>query len=57
MELKVDDSAGEAVEQIKQKNYAARFRGKLAEETGYTGEEFWRWGLRMTGRRKSIRVR
>ena len=37
VELKVDHSAGEAVEQIKQKNYAARFRGKLAEETGYTG--------------------
>ena len=37
VELKVDHSAREAVEQIRQKNYAARFRGKLAEETGYTG--------------------
>lgn len=37
LELKVDHSAREAIGQIRRKNYAARFHGKLAEETGYTG--------------------
>ena len=38
VELKVDHSAGEAVEQIEQKNLTRHaFVARLAEETGYTG--------------------
>lgn len=37
LELKVDSSPEEAIDQIRNKNYALRFRGKLGEETPYTG--------------------
>ena len=38
LELKVDHSAKEAIQQIKQKKYALRFKGKLGEESLYTGK-------------------
>ena len=37
LELKVDASPEEAIRQIKDKNYALRFRGKLGEKPKYTG--------------------
>ena len=37
LELKVDHSPEEAIQQIKDKEYCLRFTGKLGEETGYTG--------------------
>lgn len=37
LELKVDDSAENAIRQIKEKNYALRFRGKVGEKAKYTG--------------------
>lgn len=37
LELKVDSTSKEAVEQIKNKKYALRFKGKLGEEPKYTG--------------------
>ncbi|MCC8082210.1 MAG: ATP-binding protein [Lachnospiraceae bacterium] len=37
IELKVDDSPETALKQIKDKNYALRFRGKLGEQPGTTG--------------------
>lgn len=37
LELKVDHSPEEAIQQIKDKEYSFRFTGKLGEETGYTG--------------------
>lgn len=37
LELKVDSTPEEAINQIKQKNYAQRFMGKLGEESYYTG--------------------
>jgi len=37
VELKVDHTADEAIQQIKDRNYAARFIGKLGEQTRYTG--------------------
>ncbi len=37
LELKVDHSAEEAVQQIKDRGYALRFRGRLGEERQYTG--------------------
>ena len=37
LELKIDSSPGEAIQQIKDKRYALRFRGKLGEEPKYTG--------------------
>ncbi len=37
LELKVDSTAEEAVDQIKKKDYALRFMGRLGEESKYTG--------------------
>ena len=37
LELKVDSTPEEAIAQIKDKNYALRFKGKLGEEPRYTG--------------------
>ncbi len=37
LELKVDNTPQEAIAQIKEKEYALRFRGKMAEEEQYTG--------------------
>lgn len=37
LELKVDHTPEEAIAQIKEKNYALRFRGKLGEKQVYTG--------------------
>lgn len=34
----MDHSAKEAIQQIKQKKYALRFKGKLGEESLYTGK-------------------
>lgn len=37
LELKVDDSPENAIEQIKKKDYRKRFQGKLGEKRRYTG--------------------
>lgn len=37
MELKVDHTADEAIQQIKDRGYALRFQGKLGEKGRYTG--------------------
>lgn len=37
LELKVDHTPQEAIEQIKNKDYALRFKGKLGEKPIYTG--------------------
>lgn len=37
LELKINSTPQEALQQIRDKNYALRFQGKLAEQTGYTG--------------------
>lgn len=37
LELKVDSTAKEAVAQIKDKDYALRFKGRLGEKVRYTG--------------------
>ncbi len=37
LELKVDSTPDEAIRQIKNKNYALRFKGKLGEKPRYTG--------------------
>lgn len=37
LELKIDSTPEQAIQQIKAKNYAARFAGKLGEEIKYTG--------------------
>ena len=37
LELKVDHTPEEAIRQIKEKNYALRFRGKMGEKSRYTG--------------------
>ena len=37
LELKVDHTPDEAIQQIKDKKYALRFKGKLGEEPKYTG--------------------
>ena len=37
LELKVDSTPEEAIQQIKDKNYALRFKGKLGEKPKYTG--------------------
>lgn len=37
LELKVDHTPEAAIEQIKSRNYALRFKGKLGEEPKYTG--------------------
>lgn len=37
LELKVDHSAKEAIQQIKKKKYALRFKGKLGEQSLYSG--------------------
>lgn len=37
LELKVDHTPEEAIRQIREKNYALRFRGKLGEKPRYTG--------------------
>ena len=38
LELKVDHTPEEAIQQIKDKEYILRFLGKLGEEPKYTGE-------------------
>ena len=38
LELKVDHSPEEAIQQIKEKKYALKFRGKLGEQQKYTGK-------------------
>lgn len=38
LELKVDDTPENAINQIKEKQYALRFKGKLGETPKYTGE-------------------
>lgn len=38
LELKVDHTPEEAIQQIKEKEYILRFLGKLGEEPEYTGE-------------------
>lgn len=40
LELKVDSTPEEAINQIKQKNYAQRFMEKVAEKSYYTGNVF-----------------
>lgn len=37
LELKVDHTPDEAIQQIKEKNYALRFRGKIGEKSKYSG--------------------
>lgn len=37
LELKVNASPQEAIQQIKEKEYALRFKGKLGEKPRYTG--------------------
>lgn len=37
LELKVDHTPDEAIQQIKEKNYALRFRGKKGEKSKYSG--------------------
>lgn len=37
LELKVDQTAGEAIQQIKDRQYALKFQGKLGEQPPYTG--------------------
>ena len=37
LELKVDNTAEAAVRQIKEKNYALKFKGKLGQDPEYTG--------------------
>ena len=37
LELKVDDTPEAAIRQIKDRNYALRFQGKLGESPKYTG--------------------
>ena len=37
LELKVDSTPEEAVDQIKNRDYVLRFQGKLGEESEYTG--------------------
>ena len=37
LELKIDSTPEEAIEQIKNKRYALRFKGKLGEREKYTG--------------------
>ena len=37
LELKVDDTAENAIRQIKEKNYVLRFSGKIGEKAKYTG--------------------
>ncbi|MCI8861635.1 MAG: AAA family ATPase [Lachnospiraceae bacterium] len=37
LELKIDSSPEDAIRQIKEKNYALRFKGKLGEQPKYTG--------------------
>ncbi len=37
LELKVDSTPSDAIEQIRKKNYAQRFRGKMGEKPKYTG--------------------
>lgn len=37
LELKIDNTPDEAIQQIKDKKYALRFRGKVNEEQWYTG--------------------
>lgn len=37
LELKINHTAAEAVQQIKDRNYALRFKGRLGEESQYTG--------------------
>lgn len=37
LELKVDHSPEEAIRQIREKNYALRFRGKIGEKSQYSG--------------------
>lgn len=37
LELKVDHTPQEAIEQIKEKKYALRLKGKMAEKMRYTG--------------------
>lgn len=37
LELKVDDTPGAAIRQIREKGYALRFKGKLGEKPKYTG--------------------
>lgn len=38
LELKIDSTPEEAIEQIKKKNYALRLKGKLGEKIKYTGK-------------------
>lgn len=37
LELKVDDTPGAAIRQIREKGYALHFKGKLGEKPKYTG--------------------
>ena len=37
LELKVDGTPEDAIAQIKKKNYALRFQGKIGEKPKYTG--------------------
>ena len=37
LELKVNHTPEEAIAQIKEKEYALRFRGKISEKSKYTG--------------------
>ena len=39
LELKVDHTPEEAIAQIKEKEYALRFKGKMAERERYTGQQ------------------
>ncbi|MCI7448426.1 MAG: hypothetical protein MSD68_01640 [Blautia sp.] len=37
LELKVDHTADEAIQQIKNKKYLTKYQGKLGQKTRYTG--------------------
>lgn len=55
LELKVDHTPEEAIQQIKDRKYALKFVPRLAEQKKYTGK-YWLWELGMKRRRKSTGV-
>ncbi len=56
LELKVDHTPEEAIAQIKEKQYALRFKGKMSEAERYTGRILAVESV-MTKKRKNIPVR
>ncbi len=57
LELKIDSRSEEAIQQIKDKNYALRSVGKIGERPKYTGRILAVGMSAMTERRRSIFVR